>query len=77
MTMTIFVLVVLERGQPTGEEFYFRELTSCIEYSNALNRAVSLTITKLWANKITTRLTVEFVKYPHQTLAPKYCSATQ
>lgn len=37
MTMMIFVLVVLERGQPTGEEFYFRELTSCIEYSNALN----------------------------------------
>lgn len=33
----IFVLVVLERNQPTGEEFYFRELTSCVEYSNALN----------------------------------------
>ncbi len=36
-TMMIFVLIVLERNQPTGEEFYFRELTSCIEYSNALN----------------------------------------
>ena len=36
-TMMIFVLIVLERNQPTVEEFYFRELTSCIEYSNALN----------------------------------------
>ena len=35
--MMIFVLIVLERNQPTGEEFYFRELTSCVEYSNALN----------------------------------------
>jgi hypothetical protein len=35
--MMIFVLIILERGQPTGEEFYFVELTSCIEYSNALN----------------------------------------
>ena len=33
----IFVLVILERNQPTGEEFYFRELTSCVRYSNALN----------------------------------------
>lgn len=37
MTMMIFVLLILERGQPTGEEFYFRELTSCLEYSAALN----------------------------------------
>jgi hypothetical protein len=37
MTMMVFVLIILERGQPTGEEFYFRELTSCLEYSDALN----------------------------------------
>ena len=37
MTMMIFVLIILERGQPTGEEFYFRELTSCLEYSISLN----------------------------------------
>ena len=37
MTMMIFVLIILERGQVTGEEFYFRELTSCLEYSAALN----------------------------------------
>jgi hypothetical protein len=35
--MMVFVLIILERGQPTGEEFYFRELTSCLEYSDALN----------------------------------------
>ena len=33
----IFVLIILERGQVTGEEFYFRELTSCLEYSAALD----------------------------------------
>jgi len=37
MTMMIFVLILVERGQPTGEEFYFQELTSCLEYSDALN----------------------------------------
>ena len=37
MTMMIFVLIILERGQPTGQEFFFQELTSCLEYSNALN----------------------------------------
>lgn len=37
MTMMVFVLIILERGQPTGEEFFFRELTSCLEYSAALN----------------------------------------
>jgi len=37
MTLMVFVLIVLERGRPTGEEFFFRELTSCIEYSQALN----------------------------------------
>ena len=43
MTMMIFVLIILERGQVTGEEFYFRELTSCLEYSHALNnQSISL-----------------------------------
>jgi len=43
MTMMIFVLIILERGQVTGEEFYFRELTSCLEYSDALNnQSISL-----------------------------------
>ena len=37
MTMMIFVLIILEKGVPTGEEFYFRELTSCLEFSDALN----------------------------------------
>ena len=37
MTMMIFVLIILEGGRPTGEEFYFRELTSCLDYSDALN----------------------------------------
>lgn len=37
MTLMIFVLIILEKGQPTGEEFYFRELTSCLEFSDALN----------------------------------------
>lgn len=37
MTMMVFVLIVLENGKPTGEEFWFRELTSCVEYSRALN----------------------------------------
>jgi len=37
MTLMVFVLIVLERGSPTGEEFYFRELTSCLDYSHALN----------------------------------------
>jgi hypothetical protein len=37
MTMMVFVLIILEQGKRTGEEFFFRELTSCIEYSNALN----------------------------------------
>ena len=37
MTLMIFVLIILEGGQPTGEEFYFRELTSCLEFSDALN----------------------------------------
>ncbi len=30
MTLMVFVLIVLERGQPTGQEFYFQELTSCL-----------------------------------------------
>jgi hypothetical protein len=39
----IFVLIILEKGQPTGEEFFFRELTSCLEYSDALNnQSISL-----------------------------------
>ncbi len=39
----VFVLIILERGQVTGEEFYFRELTSCLEYSDALNnQSISL-----------------------------------
>ena len=43
MTMMVFVLIILERGQPTGEEFFFRELTSCLEYSGALNnQSISL-----------------------------------
>tara|TARA_B100001059_G_C17819763_1_gene577521 strand:+ start:617 stop:862 length:246 start_codon:yes stop_codon:yes gene_type:complete len=37
MTLMIFVLIILEGGRPTGEEFYFRELTSCLEFSDALN----------------------------------------
>ena len=37
MTLMVFVLIILERGSPTGEEFYFRELTSCLEFSDALN----------------------------------------
>jgi len=41
--MMVFVLIILERGQVTGEEFYFRELTSCLEYSDALNnQSISL-----------------------------------
>ncbi len=43
MTMMVFVLIILEKGQPTGEEFFFRELTSCLEYSGALNnQSISL-----------------------------------
>ena len=39
----VFVLIILEKGQPTGEEFFFRELTSCLEYSHALNnQSISL-----------------------------------
>ena len=39
----VFVLIILEKGQPTGEEFFFRELTSCLEYSDALNnQSISL-----------------------------------
>ena len=37
MTLMVYVLIILERGKPTGEEFFFRELTSCIEVSDALN----------------------------------------
>jgi len=37
MTMMVYVLIILEGGRPTGEEFFFRELTSCIEVSDALN----------------------------------------
>ena len=37
MTMMVYVLIILEAGKPTGEQFFFRELTSCIEVSNALN----------------------------------------
>lgn len=37
MTMMVYVLIVLEAGKPTGEQFFFRELTSCLEVSNALN----------------------------------------
>ena len=39
----VLVLIILEKGQPTGEEFFFRELTSCLEYSDALNnQSISL-----------------------------------
>jgi hypothetical protein len=50
MTMMIFVLIVLERGQPTGEELYFRELTSCLEYSKALNAQSVGAINELLSN---------------------------
>ena len=50
MTMMIFVLIILERGQPTGEELYFRELTSCLEYSNALNAQSVSKINELLSN---------------------------
>jgi|TARA_R100001510_G_C7503980_1_gene106475 hypothetical protein len=50
MTMMVFVLIVLERGQPTGQEFYFVELTSCIEYSQALNAQDTGNINKLLGN---------------------------
>tara|TARA_R100000152_G_C6738257_1_gene162222 strand:- start:444 stop:704 length:261 start_codon:yes stop_codon:yes gene_type:complete len=37
MTLMIFVLVLLTPGgQPTGLELYFQELTSCLEYRDAL-----------------------------------------
>jgi|TARA_R100000482_G_C5043121_1_gene109273 hypothetical protein len=50
MTMMIFVLIILERGQPTGQEFYFQELTSCLEYSNALNAQSVGSINQLLSN---------------------------
>lgn len=50
MTMMIFVLIILERGQPTGQEFYFQELTSCLEYSNALNAQSVGRINQLLSN---------------------------
>ena len=50
MTMMIFVLIVLVRGQPTGQEFYFVELTSCLEYSQALNSQDTGSINKLLSN---------------------------
>ena len=50
MTMMVFVLIVLERGQPTGQEFYFQELTSCLEYSNALNAQSVGKINELLSN---------------------------
>ena len=37
MTLMIFVLVLLTPGGvPTGTELYFQELTSCLEYRDAL-----------------------------------------
>ena len=33
----VFVLIVTHKNEPTGEEFYLQELTSCLEYSLALN----------------------------------------
>ena len=37
MTLMIFVLVLLTPGgRPTGLELYFQELTSCLEYRDAL-----------------------------------------
>ena len=36
-TLMVFVLIVTHKNEPTGEEFYFQELTSCLEYSLALN----------------------------------------
>ena len=50
MTIMIFVLIILERGQPTGEELYFRELTSCLEYSKALNAQSVGAINELLSN---------------------------
>ena len=36
-TVMIFVLVLLSSGnRPTGLELYFQELTSCLEYRDAL-----------------------------------------
>ena len=36
-TLMIFALVMLDRGgNRTGEEFYFQELSSCIEVKDAL-----------------------------------------
>lgn len=44
MTMMIFVLIVVIGGRPTGEEFYFQELTSCLRFSDSLNnQSVTLT----------------------------------
>ena len=41
--MMIFVLIVVEQGRPTGEEFFFQELTSCLRFSDSLNnQSVSL-----------------------------------
>ena len=50
MSMMIFVLIILERGQPTGQEFFFQELTSCLEYSNALNAQSVGRINQLLSN---------------------------
>ena len=30
-TLMVFVLIVTHKNEPTGEEFYFQELTSCLE----------------------------------------------
>ena len=61
MTMMIFVLIILERGQITGEEFYFRELTSCLEYSAALNSQSVADNNALLSNNNYFNLAVDFI----------------
>ena len=51
MTLMIFVLVLLTPGGvATGTELYFQELTSCLEYSNALNAQSVGSINQLLSN---------------------------
>ena len=51
MTLMIFILVMLDAGgNKTGVELAFQELTSCLEYSNALNAQSVGKINELLSN---------------------------
>jgi hypothetical protein len=73
MSMMIFVLIILERGEPTGQEFYFQELTSALSTATHSTHSLLAASTNFSATTDTFLLTVQYERYLRQMQVTKYC----